>query len=246
MESISHFILNQRFLTGAAVLLLLLSIICQIMIGVLYQNMIKETDNMAATTNKVLKQCKLKFCNCYKLNMGTMNVGAFVDKFLNRIKIGKVSLSGIGHLSGQLMLGSVFAAGVGICNGIIEGMTFGALLPYYALSLFGLYAYFSVASLVDIQGKRRVLKTNLVDYLENHMINHLNITREIESLIESEESAVTEVKDVKERIRKRKAQAEKGETESLQEQQAEKTAVQIKLGEKEEEELAALLKEFLA
>ena len=178
--------------------------------------------------------------------MGTMNVGAFVDKFLNRIKIGKVSLSGIGHLSGQLMLGSVFAAGVGICNGIIEGMTFGALLPYYALSLFGLYAYFSVASLVDIQGKRRVLKTNLVDYLENHMINHLNITREIESLIEPEASAVTEVKDVKERIRKRKAQAEKGETESLQEQQAEKTAVQTKLGEKEEEELAALLKEFLA
>lgn len=178
MEFLNEYILNQRFLMGAAVVLLLLSIICQIMIGVLYQNMIKQADNMPTTTNKLLKQCKLKFSNCYQVNMGVVNVGIFVDKFLNRIRIGKFSLTSLGHLSGQFMLESVFVAGIGICKGIIDGMTLGGLLPYYIVSLFGLYIYFSVTSLVDIPGKRRILATSLVDYLENHMINHLSIVKE--------------------------------------------------------------------
>lgn len=133
---------------------------------------------MPATTNKLLKQCKLKFSNCYQVNMGAVNVGIFVDKFLNRIRIGKLSLTSLGHLSGQFMLESVFVDGIGICKGIIEGMTLGGLLPYYIVSLFGLYIYFSVTSLVDIPGKRRILATSLVDYLENHMINHLSIVKE--------------------------------------------------------------------
>ena len=85
------------------------------------------------------------------------------------------------------MLGSVFMSGIGICTGIIDGMTLGALLPYYVISLFGLYVYFSVSSLVDVAGKRKILKTNLVDYLENHMVNHLNITCEKESIEPVEE-----------------------------------------------------------
>lgn len=32
-----------------------------------------------------------------------------------------------------------------------------------------LYAYFSVSAAVDLKGKREILKTNLVDYLENNI-----------------------------------------------------------------------------
>jgi hypothetical protein len=41
--------------------------------------------------------------------------------------------------------------------------------------LFGLYAYFSISSLVDIKGKKEVLKTNIIDYLENHMVSRLKV-----------------------------------------------------------------------
>ena len=51
--------LEHKLLSGAFLILLLLSIICQIMIGVIYQKMIKETDNMSSTKNKFLKQCKI-------------------------------------------------------------------------------------------------------------------------------------------------------------------------------------------
>lgn len=166
--------LSKQFLTGMVILLLLLSIVCQIIIGVLYQRMIQETDNMAATKNKLLRQCKAKFANCYQLHSGVANIPVFVDKFLNRIQLWGVSFSSIEHLAGQLMLLSVFVAGIGVCKGIIDGETIGSLLPYYIGSLFGLYVYFSVSSLIDVESKKKVLKTNLIDYLENNLAGHLD------------------------------------------------------------------------
>ncbi|NLL78481.1 MAG: hypothetical protein GX234_01485 [Clostridiales bacterium] len=212
--------------------LLLLSIICQIMIGVLYQNMIKQADNMAATTNKVLKQCKLKFSHCYQMNMGTINVNAFVDKFLNRIRIGRLSLTTMGHLSGQFMMGAVFVSGMGACKGIIDGMTLGALLPYYIISLFGLYVYFSVSSLVDVPGKKRMLGICLVDYLENHMANHLNIVKEQEQIAKTDQN-VQENGDMVEKCSDAGIQLA-GEKEKSE------------FSQKEEAELAQLIREFLA
>ncbi len=165
--------LEHKLLCGAFLILLLLSIICQIMIGAIYQKMIKETDNMSSTNNKFLKQCKLKFANCYQLNEGVSNIPIFVDKFISRVSFMGISLTGFKHLSGQLMLLSIVAAGAGACREIVSGETVGKVLPYYIISFLGLYVFFSISGLVDIQGKRERLKVNLVDYLENHMANKL-------------------------------------------------------------------------
>ncbi|TCL57211.1 hypothetical protein EDD76_10973 [Kineothrix alysoides] len=165
--------LEHKLLCGAFLILLLLSIICQIMIGAIYQKMIKETDNMSSTNNKFLKQCKLKFAHCYQLNEGVSNIPIFVDKFISRVSFMGISLTGFKHLSGQLMLLSIVAAGAGACREIVSGETVGKVLPYYIISFLGLYVFFSISGLVDIQGKRERLKVNLVDYLENHMANKL-------------------------------------------------------------------------
>lgn len=202
-----------------AVILLLLSILCQIIIGLLYQKIIKETENMSTTENKLLKQCKIKFSNCYQLHMGVTNVPIFVDKFINKINLGKITLSGIGHISGQLMMLSVLSSGIGAYKGIVSGETIGELLPYYIIGLFGLYVYFSVSMLVDVTGKKKILKTNLIDFFENHMINRLKTTQdEMEMQKTMEKQLQTEM-----------AQA----SPSL-------------FTKKEEQELEDLLKEFLA
>ncbi|MGN0432613.1 MAG: hypothetical protein ACI4EQ_09705 [Lachnospiraceae bacterium] len=164
---------EEKWITAIMFAFLVLSIAFRIMIGVLYQHMIKETENMSATGNKILKQCKLKFANCYQLNNGVANIPVFVDKFLGKLKIGPFSYQTIYHLSGQFVLLSVFFAGVGVCKGIIDGRSLGEVLPFYIVSFLGLYIYFSISGIVDAKGRRRLLKTNLVDYLENHMVNRL-------------------------------------------------------------------------
>lgn len=165
--------IEHRLLCIAYLILLLLSIICQMAIGVILKKMLRETDNMSATANKRLKQCKLKFMNCYQLNGSVANVPVFVDKFLSKLTFMGISLRNVQHLAGQLVLLSVAVAGIGVCREIIEGNTVGNVLPYYLASFLGLYVYFSVSGMVDIEGKMERLKISLVDYLENHMVNKL-------------------------------------------------------------------------
>ena len=211
--------MQHTLIVSVMIFLLVLSITCQIIIGFLYQNMIKETDNMSSTENKLLKQCKLKFANCFQMNAGVSNVSVFVDKFLNRIRFLGITLSGLHHLSGQFMLLSVFAGGVGAYSGIINGESVKQILPFYIFSFFGLYLYFSVTSFIDIQEKRRILKINLIDYLENHMVNRLSMSEEEIEKLDRAAEGKDKLTEKKEKIRA--------------------------FGKAEQEELEELLKEFL-
>ncbi|MBQ7954912.1 MAG: hypothetical protein IJ282_04125 [Lachnospiraceae bacterium] len=169
---------EEKGISLAMIITLTAGIVGRIIIWILYQNMIKETDNMSATSNKLLKQCKLKFANCYQLNGGVHNVSIFVDKFLNRLALGPLKFDTLYHLCGQMVLLSVLFAGIGVCKSIIGGRTLGEILPFYIVSFASLYLYFSISAITDIKGQRRILKTNLVDYLENHMINKLGTVQQ--------------------------------------------------------------------
>ena len=169
---------EEKVITAGILVFLCLSVLVRLMLAWMYHTMIRETDNMATTGNRLLKQCKVKFANCYQLNGGVSNIPVFVDKFLNRLSFGHLSFDAWYHLSGQCMLFSVIFAGVGICKGILDGRLLGEILPFYIASFLGLYLYFSLSALVDIKGKRRVLKTNLIDYLENHLSGRIPVTEQ--------------------------------------------------------------------
>ena len=169
---------EEKVITAGILVFLCLSVLVRLMLAWMYHTMIRETDNMATAGNRLLKQCKVKFANCYQLNGGVSNIPVFVDKFLNRLSFGHLSFDAWYHLSGQCMLFSVIFAGVGICKGILDGRMLGEILPFYIASFLGLYLYFSLSALVDIKGKRRVLKTNLIDYLENHLSGRIPVTEQ--------------------------------------------------------------------
>ncbi|MBQ9142902.1 MAG: hypothetical protein IJX63_14105 [Lachnospiraceae bacterium] len=168
---------QEKFAAIGMLVCFFLSLFIRLLLSLLYQRMIAETDNMATTKNKLLKQCKLKFTNCYQLNNGVSNVPIFVEKFLNRLSFGPFSFSILYHLSGQLMLLSIVFSGMGVCRSIIAGNMFGEILPFYICSLVELYLFLSLSTLLDIKGKRKALKVNLVDYLENHLSNRMQVTR---------------------------------------------------------------------
>ena len=170
-------LMEERWISGGMIGLFVMSLFLRVLLGVSYQNMIREADNMSATGNKFLKQCKTKFANCYQLNQGVSNIPVFVDKFLSRLAIGPLSFETIDHLSGQVMLLSVVCAGVGICRSIVGGKMLGQILPFYILCFLELYLYFSVSAVLDIRGKRRILKIQLVDYLENHLSARIHVTK---------------------------------------------------------------------
>ena len=169
---------EEKIITAGIVAFLSLSILVRLLLASVYHTMIRETDNMATTNNRLLKQCKVKFANCYQLNCGVANIPVFVDKFLNRLSFWHLSFDAWYHLSGQFMLFSIVFAGVGVTKGIMDGRMLGEILPFYIASFLGLYLYFSLSAMVDIKGKRRILKTNLIDYLENHLSGRILVTEQ--------------------------------------------------------------------
>ena len=170
-EIISYF--DQSFIIVLTLVLMALGIAFQAAIGIIYQRMIQATDTLSGVENKLLTQCKERFVNCYKLNGGVSNIAVFVDKLMNRIRFMGMSMGFMKHLSGQLMLAGVFVAGFGVCKGIVEGISFISLLPFYIISLFGIYLYLSIVSIVDMPNRKQMLKTNLTDYLENTVAQRL-------------------------------------------------------------------------
>lgn len=213
-----------------------ISILIRVLLGAAYQGMIKETDNMAATNNKLLKQCKVKFANCYQLNNGVPNIPVFVDKFLSRMAVGPFSFESLYHLSGQTMLLSVVCAGLGSSKSIADGRMLGEILPFYLASFAGLYLYFSISTVVDIKGRRRTLKINLVDYLENHLSARIRVTQQDMEMLYGRGVRTVELIPIGERLEESSSKPVE-ERVSLQpkEEKAEVT----------EEELEALLQEFL-
>lgn len=193
------FFQHRNFMIGIMALLFC-SIICQIVLGVIYHRLIWETEHMSTTTNKALQQLKLKFSGCRKINEKISNVPVFVDRFMSRIKIGYIPLSVLKHLSGQLMLLAVLVAGIGACLGIIHNEGFLSIAPFYLVSFLGLYGYFAVSSLVDVPGKINILRINLIDYLENHLANRLEQTELDMQLVKPEQKENQKEQTAKESI----------------------------------------------
>lgn len=227
---------KHKYLAAAILGLLILSIICQIVMGVIIQNMIKESNNMPTTENKMLKQCKLKYANCYKLNGRMVNTAVFVDKFIQKIRFANISFNRLSHIAGQFMMLSVVVTGISICISLAAGDTLFQIIPYYLSSILGLYLYFSVSGIVDIQGKKNILKTNLVDYLENHFAPRLEIEKE---------NAVTDKEKKREMIDEAIPIKNEGKKAGRRENKEDKKQA-IPISADYQEELEDLLKEFFA
>lgn len=222
---------NQSFILVVSIIFMVISILYQVVIGVMYQRMIQATDTMTGIDNKLLKQCKERFVRCYQLNGGVPNISVFVDKFINRIHIMGMSMNFVKHLSGQLMLAGVFIAGFGVCKGIVEGERFVDLLPFYIVSLFGIYLFLSISAMVDMPTRKQALKTNLTDYLENH------IAERLEHGMANKERLMKEMKQEKEEL----AEKEIFNEEIFNEERFEKES----FSKDEAKELEELLKSFM-
>lgn len=189
--------MTQEFFYVMTVVFILLGIMYQVVIGVCYQKMIQASDGISGTNNKLMTQCKERYVACYERNGGMSNTNVFVDKYVGRIKFMGLTIHFIKNLSMQLVLAGVFVAGFGIFRGMMEKRHISELLPYYIISLFGVYLFLSVTAVVDVNGRKQMLKANLIDYLENDVLIHLE---------REKEKKETEVVEISKQNRKKEEQ----------------------------------------
>ena len=235
-------LMEHEILTGLIFFSLLLGIICQIIPGVIYQRMISASDHMAETKNKQLKSCKEKYAGHYKLNGKMVNTGVFVDKFLQKVCIARIKLSFLNHISGQMMMLSILITGLSICLSLASGSTLFQIIPYYLVSILGMYLYFSISGMVNLQEKKEILRINLTDYLENYLAPRLETEKENAM----EEGVKKREKYGKELLKGLEAKEKAKEEETKNPQSRILGEILQPVMNQHQEELESLLEEFFA
>ena len=235
-------LMEHEILTGLIFFSLFLGIICQIIPGVIYQRMISASDHMAETKNKQLKSCKEKYAGHYKLNGKMVNTGVFVDKFLQKVCIARIKLSFLNHISGQMMMLSILITGLSICLSLASGSTLFQIIPYYLVSILGMYLYFSISGMVNLQEKKEILRINLTDYLENYLAPRLETEKENAM----EEGVKKREKYGKELLKELEAKEKAKEEETKNPQSRILGEILQPVMNQHQEELESLLEEFFA
>lgn len=163
-----------------------ISIALLIFLQVEYRIFLKESENMSTTGKKELRAIKTKFLNSYGKKetedetkyqiQEQINVEVFVDKSINRIKFCGLRPHKWYFLCGQSIIASILCAGIGIFRCLVNGMTLREVSPFYLFAFLELYVYFSTVSILDFREKDRNLRLNIIEYVENHMLNRMQIS----------------------------------------------------------------------
>lgn len=140
------------------------SVSCQLLIAYYIIQMVRESEKLESEKARFLKGWIEEYI---KEENKISNTSVFVDKKIQQFCIGKWTIKQIKDFSGQALLLMIFLSGLGACKGIISGKTLGQILPYYIVSILGMYFHFSLAGFINLEENRKILRMNMIDFLEN-------------------------------------------------------------------------------
>lgn len=144
-----------------------LGCILRLIISRAYKGLIKESDNVGATNNKQLKHMKLKFETCYKLKIGVNNVDTFVDKNVLRYKSGGILLSTWETIGGQILYLCLLLVPILALFGVVTKCGQDQILLNGSVGILASAVLIFVDKGLDLPVKKKMVRMNLMDYLEN-------------------------------------------------------------------------------
>lgn len=144
-----------------------LGIFIRLILNMVYIYLVKESDRLGSTKNKLLKHMKLKFETCYKLNIGVNNVDTFVDKNLTKYRFCGLLLSTWENFSGQVLYLNFLIIPISAVFGVIFEVDREKILYTGAVGILVGAALIFVDKMTNLPVKKQMIRLNLLDYLEN-------------------------------------------------------------------------------
>lgn len=137
------------------------------------KSLIKDTDHMGRTRKKALVEMRKRYEDITSLDVEVQDTTAFVDKYIDRLKIGFIPLS---VWNGLVKNMTVFAAGTGIFAAAYQYYVVGDGLESVKLLLCGLAACMVMrvaCNMWDVSWKDRTLRDCARNYLGNSLAHRL-------------------------------------------------------------------------
>lgn len=227
-------ILEGRAILYAMAVFCAVGILSKLAVWISYRRLTKATENMAESKNTLTRQLKLKFENCYKLNLNVQNVPVFVDKYLQKYKVCGIRV----HTANQILQASLLVnllLGVISCAAVfLTELELRLIVLYAASTVCAVLVLYLVDYLLDINDKREMVVTNLQDYLENTLTNRLQ-----HEYGEEEKREVLPEKETAKLLDQGKAQTAATRLKVKKQRQPKKDSID------EEEVIREILREFL-
>lgn len=146
-----------------------LGLISRFLVNILFKRLVKESDNLGATKNKLLKRMKLKFETCYKVKIGVNNVDTFVDKNVLQYRFCGILLSTWENISGQVLFLSLLSVPVIVVFGNVYHCGQDKIMLAGSVGILASSILILVDKSINLISKKRTIKLNLMDYLENFL-----------------------------------------------------------------------------
>lgn len=185
-------LLSAEVFSGIMMGILAVGFICKVWWGLLYLKLVRETDNMNKTKNSQLRALVLQFEKKYQVKKGIHNIELFVDKHVNQMKLSGIHMQNANKMSLSLaMISIIFSC---ICGWwsyrgdghIVQAVQYIMEGVLVALILCGIHF------ILDFENQREIIIVNIQEYLENVLINKLEINNREVILTENEKKALLE------------------------------------------------------
>ena len=228
-----------------------LGLLVRFIVNLVYRHLVKASENPAETKNKLLKLMKKRFEACYKAKIGVNNVDTFVDKSVLKYRFCGVLLSTWDNFSGQVLFLNLLIVPISAVFGVAFDCGQNLVLMTGAVGILSSAILMLVDKSINLPAKKRILRLNLLDYLENfckvrlvqeafHPELYEQIRREFEQVAEANKQVVTSKEatkdDTKEELNRRKeARKQKEEEKKREAQRREEEQRKLEEARKEEE-----------
>ena len=138
-------------------------------VALIYKGLLKASDMMGTSENKLMKLLRMKFETCYKLKIGVKNVDSFVDKYIYKYRFMGILLYTWESIGGQVLIISMLAGTVAVVTSIVSQCGQVAMLSTLLASICSCALLVTAESMLNLPMKRRVLRVNIIDYLDNFL-----------------------------------------------------------------------------
>ena len=180
-----------------------IGLLIKFVLSMKYRLLIRASKRMGTSKNRLMRVLRLKFETCYKLNIGVNNVDTFVDKYVYRYKFCGFLLYTWETISGEVIILSVLSGSIFSILGLLEKCDRNDILSTFIAGVLGALLLISYDHFINLNMKRKVLKVNIRDYLENFLKSRLENGEFSSDLLEQYKKEYLEL-PTKKRVKKGK------------------------------------------
>lgn len=167
-------ILRETFFVQGLAAALIIGILSKIIVWRSYRNLLTASEEMDRPQRRWIGVLKKKFENYYQLDANVHNTGCIVDQYFENHRLLGISITFWEQVPGLCAILCMMLGCAGAVRGIAQGLDIFLWLRSLMMSAVVGFFIFMIDSLFQMDHIKRMIRTNLINFLENVLPNRVN------------------------------------------------------------------------